>query len=442
MEIGSGWEVVREQFETILLYLQRPIVWKQFAAFLVVVLLAWLFTTILWQLVGKRILAWAEDRLSKRTKYGPYVVVFIRESRFPLLVILGLYLLINAFSDHELLVLCTFLFWIILLYRLIIASLYIMLGERMKGYHSRFIAPMFYLFLMGLVLSSLIDLGALGQIELWTLFENPIVLGNVLMSILFLYFLFTAAWVIQDVIKHILLPRRNADPGMVHAGLTIGSYLVMGLGILVVLDTLGLDASSLTFISGGLSVGIGFGLQKILANFISGIILLFERSLSPGDVISIEGDLGIVDTLHIRSTTIRTLNNVQVIVPNETFLTNAVTNYTHKNRIVRMLIPVGASYDSDPREIFQALLDAAQRYEGILNEPAPTIFFSGFGDNSIDFNLAVWIDKPIDIEKISSELRLLIWDEFAKRNIEMPFPQRDLHIRSGIPWEQFGAVVS
>ena len=107
-----------------------------------------------------------------------------------------------------------------------------------------------------------------------------------------------------------------------------------------------------------------------------------------------------------------------------------------------MLIPVGASYDSDPREIFQALLDAAQRYEGILNEPAPTIFFNGFGDNSIDFNLAVWIDKPIDIEKISSELRLLIWDEFAKRNIEMPFPQRDLHIRSGIPWEQFGAVVS
>lgn len=442
MENRSGWEIIISQVDTILLFLQRPIVVRQLTTFLLLLFVAWLCSTMVWHLVRKRISAWAENSLSPRRKYGQYLVVFIRETAFPLFAILGLSLLSQRLgargADNQLLLFWSLFLWISLIYRLTIALLYIMLGERMKQYHTYFAAPLFSLSLMIIVLGTTINIGALERIELWTLFEHPLMLGEVLTSIAVLYFLFSGAWVVQDLIEHVVLPRTNADSGVVHAGLTIGRYVVIGVGLLIVFDILGLNASSLAWIGGGLSIGIGFGLQQIVGNFVSGIILLFERSLKPGDVIRVEGDIGTVEALNIRSTTIRTPNNVQVIVPNETFLTNSVTNYTHDSPIVRILIPVGASYDSDPREIFQALLEAAQQYEGILKEPAPTIFFSGFGDHSIDFKLVVWVNKPGKVSPIESELRLLIWDEFAKRNIEMPFPQRDLHIRSGIPWEKFG----
>ena len=198
--------------------------------------------------------------------------------------------------------------------------------------------------------------------------------------------------------------------------------------------------TTLALISGGLSVGIGFGLQEIVANFISGIVLLFEQSLRPGDVVSMENEMGIVKSLGIRATTVRTLDNVEVIVPNQAFLTSAVTTYTKSDRIVRVKIPVGVSFGSDPKEIREVLLTIARQHHLVQEKPEPAVRFIGFGDSSIDFQLEIWLDDPMLAMTIKSDLRFMIWKAFAKRNIEIPFPQRDLHLRSGVPWEQLGAT--
>jgi small-conductance mechanosensitive channel len=225
---------------------------------------------------------------------------------------------------------------------------------------------------------------------------------------------------------------------VVNAGLTIGRYVVIAGAVVIVAAALGVDPRALAIITGGLSVGIGFGLQEIVANFVSGIVLLFEQSLRPGDVVSMENEMGTVKSLGIRATTVRTRDNVEVIVPNQAFLTSAVTTYTKTDRIVRVKIPVGVSYGSDPKEIREVLLEVARQHNLVQEKPEPVVRFIGFGDSSLDFQLEIWLDDPMLTMSIKSDLRFMIWTAFTKRNIEIPFPQRDLHLRSGVPWEKLG----
>jgi small-conductance mechanosensitive channel len=263
-------------------------------------------------------------------------------------------------------------------------------------------------------------------------------LGTLLTAAVALYFWFYISQAIQDLLQGVIVPRTRADPNVIDAALTIGRYIVIGIAILIVAWALGADLSTLAFISGGLSVGIGFGLQEIVANFISGVVLLFEQSLRPGDVVSVEGELGVVKKLGIRATTVRTFDNIEVIVPNQVFLTSAVTTYTGTDRMIRVLLPIGVSYNSDPKEVIKILLQVARKHGTILAEPEPAVFFQEFGESSIDFHLALWLDNPLLMRRVASEIRLMVWDQFEQHNIEIPFPQRDLHLRSGVPWEKLG----
>ncbi|MCB0164770.1 MAG: mechanosensitive ion channel [Anaerolineae bacterium] len=230
------------------------------------------------------------------------------------------------------------------------------------------------------------------------------------------------------------LPEAGFEPGLAHAVSTLTAYAVLIIGVIAGLMVTGVNLTTLTVIAGGLSIGLGFGLQQIVSNFVSGFILMFDRSISPGDVIEIGSTVGAVQDIGIRSIIIKTATNREVIIPNSHFLSDMMTNLTRTDRIVRVDIKVGVSYDADPLEVEQALLEAAQHPQ-ILEEPPASVQFLDFGESSLDFALLVWTNNPMRIPALSSDLRYRIWDSLKQRNIEIPFPQRDLHIRSGATWQ-------
>lgn len=237
-------------------------------------------------------------------------------------------------------------------------------------------------------------------------------------------------------LKQRFLPQTGAAPALAQAISALVSYTIILVGVMVALSAMGVNLTTLAVIAGGLSVGLGFGLQDIINNFISGFILLFERSIGPGDVVRIEGATGVVQRVGIRSVTIRTPDNVELIVPNSHFLTELVTNLTRTENLVRIRVGVGVTYQADPRQVEQALLEAARQHPNVLPEPPPTVQFMDFGDSSLKFDLLVWTDRASRIPSLSSDLRYHIWDALAAHQIEIPFPQQDLHLRSGIPWAE------
>lgn len=233
----------------------------------------------------------------------------------------------------------------------------------------------------------------------------------------------------RQFLARVFLPQAGAEPALTQAVSTLVAYAIIIVGMLAALNVLGVPLTTLAVVAGGLSVGLGFGLQDIVSNFVSGFILMFERSIGPRDVVQIGDTVGIVQTVGVRSMVIKTLDNVELIVPNSRFLTEAVTNFTRADPIVRVSVSVGVTYNSEPRDVEQALLEAAQ-HARVLVEPAPTVQFRDFAASSLNFDLLVWTDDAAGLPTLTSDLRYRIWDALAAHNIEIPFPQRDIHIRS------------
>lgn len=201
--------------------------------------------------------------------------------------------------------------------------------------------------------------------------------------------------------------------------------------IVIGLNTLGIDLTSLAVFSGAVGVGLGFGLQKVVSNFISGIILLLDRSIKPGDVIAIEQTYGWVNKLSARHVSVITRDGKEHLIPNELLITERVENWSYSDRNIRLKIPIGVSYNADPRLALKLMLEAAGECPRILKSPRPNALMIGFGDSSVDLELRCWIDDPNNgIRNITSEVLLLIWDKFHEHGIEIPYPQRDVHLRS------------
>lgn len=230
-----------------------------------------------------------------------------------------------------------------------------------------------------------------------------------------------------------LLARSKIELGVRLAVGTIIRYVVIIVGMIVILQTLGIDLSALTILTGALGVGVGFGLQHITNNLVSGIILLFERPIKVGDRIEVGGVLGDVVRISPRATIIVTNDNITVIVPNSEFITGRVTNWSYIDRDVRFHIPVAVSYHSDPEEVRRLLLTVAGAHPGVLKQPEPDALFQEFGDSSLKFVLRVWTRDYITTQGVlRSELNFAISRMFKEHGIEIPFPQQDLHIRSGV----------
>ncbi len=237
-----------------------------------------------------------------------------------------------------------------------------------------------------------------------------------------------------------LLKRTRLQPALQYAISRIAGYVVIAFGLFIALDTVGLNLSSLAIFAGAVGVGVGFGLQNIVSNFMSGLIILTERPIALGDYVDVNGTGGRVKEINLRSTMVITNDNIAIIVPNSDFIANTVTNFSHGDPKVRVRLPVGIAYGSDVQKFKQGMIDVAKANPDVMKAPEPDVFFIGFGDSSLDFELAVWADdqafRPL---RFKSALYYAIEAKLRELDIEIPFPQRDLHIRSSshaLPVEQ------
>jgi small-conductance mechanosensitive channel len=225
---------------------------------------------------------------------------------------------------------------------------------------------------------------------------------------------------------------QHINPGMRVIISKISKFSLYGLAALFAMKSVGVDLTVFAVFSGAMGVGIGFGLQKIFSNFISGFILVFDRSIRPGDVISIGDRFGWVQSLNARYVVVRDRDGVETLIPNENLITSEVTNWSYSDRAVRQRIPIQISYDDDPEQAMQVLLDAAKDKSRVLTKPEPAARLLGFGDNGIDLELRIWINDPEEgVANVVSEVNLAIWKSFKENNISIPFPQRDVRIISG-----------
>lgn len=230
-----------------------------------------------------------------------------------------------------------------------------------------------------------------------------------------------------------LLARTAMHRGLQYAIGRMTYYALLVLGLMIALQTSGIEMGSLTVILGALGVGIGFGLQNIVNNFVSGLILLVERPVQVGDWIEVAGTGGQVQRIGARSTTIVTSDNITRIIPNADLVTQQIINWSHGDPKVRFRIPVGVAYGSDTRRVQEALLEVARDHPSVLRNPTPTVFFAGFGDSSLNMELAVWtIEMAKEPYRFRSELNFAIDAAFRRHGIQIPFPQRDVHFKSGV----------
>ena len=249
------------------------------------------------------------------------------------------------------------------------------------------------------------------------------------------------AGALTDLLKSNFLNVLGVSRGVQEAIAIVFRYCFITLSAIVLLQLWGIDLSSLAILASALGVGIGFGFQDIAKNFGSGLVLVFERPIQVGDFVEVGGYSGTIEKLGARSTMIRTMDNLDVFVPNSRFLEEEVTNWSHARSPSRIKIPVGVAYGTDLGLVQEGLLEAALANKNVLKTPEPTVLFEGFGDSALDFVLMVWIVRPQQHARIKSELNFKIDAAFRRRDIEIPFPQRDLHVRSGLlPIQMEGGV--
>lgn len=267
------------------------------------------------------------------------------------------------------------------------------------------------------------------QFELFKVGSSIFTTKTIVWLVFSFFVLFYFAGKVKRMLVRRVFPRYKLDAGIGDSVGTIVKYALLVIGVIVIFQSTGIDLSSVGVMIGALGVGIGFGLQSVTNNFISGLIILFERPVKVGDRVELEGLEGNIVKIAPRSTTIVTNDNIAVIVPNSDLINKRVVNWSHNNRRVRINIPVGVSYAEDPEYVRKLLIDAAKRNSGILEYPPPYVRFEEYGDSSINFVLQVWTDQFSDKPKmLRSELYYDIFNSFREHGIKIPFPQVDVHM--------------
>ena len=416
--------------------LERPIVQVQLIGILISCSLAWLITQgllILWQ---KRFPSMKDLDL---TDYKPslkyYITALLRYLLTPGLSLVGITFLRIGFMQYGwrtgLITVSNQILWIFLAYRLFLLICYSFFPSKIvTRYRCQFYAPLFIWYIINTILNLLINTQKLSQVEVIQLFDTPVTLGEILLITVGIYFWIIGVSIVEQLFLYVNFLLAQKKTGSAKASSIIIRYSLISIGIVLFVGHVGVSPAAIAAISGGLSVGIGFSLKEIIGNFLSGLGLLFEGSLRPGDMLEIEGEATTVQRVSVRATTVKTFDNIEKIVPNQYLFTNIVTTYTGTDPIIRILVSVGVSYQCEPEEVIEILLGVAYQNQQVLSEPRPYVLLTGYGDFRVDFNLAVFINNPDIRLTIRSDLYRAIWKALAAHNIEIPYPQRDLHIRT------------
>ncbi|MCC5833554.1 MAG: mechanosensitive ion channel [Opitutales bacterium] len=256
------------------------------------------------------------------------------------------------------------------------------------------------------------------------------------LSLLIGFTLLTVLVLVQALIKRLLthrvFPRFGIQLGLANAYATLLGYavLIIGLTVITPVALQGINWATFSVMLGAISFGVGFGLRNVADNFVSGLIILLERPIKVGDRVDVDGYEGVIVNILARSTTIRTNDNIDVIIPNSRFISESVTNWSHNDDKVRFKMPIGVHYKSDPFEVEKVLLQAANQCPDVLPQPAPSVRFIAFGDSSLNFELRVWstslMHKP---RAFISQVNFTVWKHLRDAGIQVPYPQRDLYIK-------------
>ena len=433
LDLNYFWQ---QLFETGII-LQRPVVQIQIVGIVTAILLAWLTSRRIWFKIRQQFPeVCTVEHVESRLPWRQVLVAAIQHLLMPTLSLITISITtilfeqwgwFSGYLEDSLIVFRDF--WI---YRLVVSSLLAILPVNFVNQcRYRFFAPLLILYELNQVLSLFFDLKELSRIALIKLFGEQVLLASAFISISGLYFWIVGVFLIEKFLLKVLWKHDLRDPQLVQIISLLFRYFLIGLGIILIFGYVGVSSTAVAAITGGLSVGIGFGLKEVISNFISGIWLLFEGALKPGDIIKINGEISQVIKLGIRATTVRIIqDNSEEIIPNQTFFTQNVSTLTGSNKLVALSLVVGASYNCNPPKVVAVLLEVARQNTKVLTEPSPQAFAVGFGESSIDFELKYWIDKPLIFKAITSQLVCDIWQAFEDHNIEIPYPQQDLHIRS------------
>jgi small-conductance mechanosensitive channel len=428
----NDYSLLYDLYNTTVRYLGRFLVQRQLLAILVATLAAGLISALLVGWGERRYVRWCwrhrprlYDKLGRRTwrfRTQRTAAILLQQLTFPAIAFALLLVTVSLFTRFDWL--SGLIIWTISLvvlytaYRLGIALLYILVKRRRaQRYHRRLFGPLMFVSIVLLILSRLTDLKELAQVILFPLFDNPITIGALFIATVGLYFWIDATYGVQDVMTRLIAGRTRAHAGTVEASLTILRYVLVGLGIYVAMSVLGLDPTTVAAISGGLSIGVGFALQDVLKNFFGGLVILFEGTVRPGDYVEVGGKEAVVQRLSIRSTTVRTADNVEIIVPNQDWLNRSVITYTGSSRRVRVRFTVSVPRRIEPGQVFQLLNDTVRKHPLVLEDPGPTVTVANFTGANVDYLLTVWIDDADKMSKVSSDIRLMMLHAFENADI-------------------------
>ncbi len=399
-----------------------------------ILLLLTLLTYPLARLFGRPLRRRIESELATRRSVKLVLMTLVHVAIWPLLAIsilalmdwfIRTYVPAVELSENRVLPVLGFF----LLFRAISALSRILVSDERRNARIRFVVLPALFFL-----TVLQQIGVLGGFVTWLnrplfhLASHDVSLLSILLGIFFMLIFVGGAGLLGELLGSRVLPRMGMDRPLSEALGTVLRYVLVVVGVMVALDTIGFDLGTLQIGLGALGVGIGFGLQDLVQNFASGLILLFERTIKRGDIVSMEGGVAKVLRIGLRSSVVRNRSGHEIVVPNKTLVANPVTNYSLSDSEVRIDIPVGVSYRSDPRQVEQVLLEVAQENEVLLRRPKPRVLFREFGESSLDFELRVWLNDEMLEPKVRSQLLFAIWYKLEEAGIVIPFPQRDVHV--------------
>ncbi len=417
-------------------YLSRPEVALQVGLFYLVVIITGMITLALWYRLVRPFSTALQNSASPL--WQRILINMGSTSIFPVVGLLLIKLTEIALRmQGRLSGLLTQLSWVfvtILVAGVLMALLYTNMDSAERRHaHFRFLVPFLFVISVLQINWQLIDLGEVAEVVVVILFQSPISVGALFIATIGLWLYVELINTLHTFAVNTYIRYTQRDDGEGQALLLLLRYALILAGIAFALGRLNLNSTTIAAISGGLSVGIGFGLRDVLGNFIAGILLLFERTLHNGDVIEVDGEIARVQSVSIRSTRVRTINHVDLVIPNQTFLTSQFKRYTGESRQVRFPITIHANYENDMSHVIDLLTTAAQAHPDVLTEPAVDVQVQdAFGDNVISYDLYMWADQPMEIPRIKSDVTKTIWASFSAENINLTFPDVELHFNDSL----------